>query len=270
MWFENSTDRNFGMSYLTNPYMVTPAVEPIDDTDLKGYWKFNETSGDIINVSESSADLGSGADIQMTGGTYNQSAGSPFGYSMLFDGVDDFGVFGTSKSQFKFTHDNSGITTTICYWTKVVSFPTANEDYFLSIINTDDGKGFFQRNNTNQTTTHFINSGGSGDILVNAKTTSNYIPNTSDWFFLVYTYDQSESSNNLSYFRNAGNEENGTKTSLTPSSDDSTYVLTVGARGSDHTQFLHGYIAEMSIWDKILDSDTISALYNGGSGRAIY
>jgi hypothetical protein len=256
------------LSYLINPYHYDSAV--IDDTDLKSYHKFNETSGDIINVSESSADLGTSADIQMTGGTYNQSAGSPFGYSMLFDGVDDFGVFGTSKTNYKFTHDNSGITSTICYWAKVLSFPASNEDYFLSILNTDDGKGFMQRVNNNQTTTHFINSGGSGDILVNAKTTSNYIPDTSNWYFYVYTYNQSETSNNLTYFRNAGNEENGTKTSLTPSSDDSTYVLTVGARGSDHTKFIHAYMAEMSIWDRVLSDDEITTLYNGGSGQAIY
>ena len=45
----------------------------MDDTDLKAYYKFNESSGDIINKSEATASLGSAADIAITGATYSQT-----------------------------------------------------------------------------------------------------------------------------------------------------------------------------------------------------
>ena len=83
------------MSYLTNPYRFgVPAPTPFsDDSDLKFYGKFSESSGDIINQSESSDSLGDSADIEITGATYNQSSFADWSSSMYFDGVDDYGQF---------------------------------------------------------------------------------------------------------------------------------------------------------------------------------
>ena len=101
------------MSYLTNPYMVTAGG--LDDSQLKLYAKFNETSGDIINVSESSDSLGSSADLQVSGASYNQSE-SPFGYAMTFDGTNDNAKAGTSTSQFNFLHDSATMKWSMCFW----------------------------------------------------------------------------------------------------------------------------------------------------------
>jgi hypothetical protein len=93
---------------------TVPAVPFSDDTGLKAYWKFNETSGNIINVSESAADLGSAADITVTGATYNQSM-DPFGYSLQFDGVNDEVKCGSSTSQWNFMH-NTTFEFSLCWW----------------------------------------------------------------------------------------------------------------------------------------------------------
>ena len=89
-------------------------VAPFDDTDLKAYWKFNETSGDIIESSQAAAALGSAADLQVTGATYSDVT-SPFGYGLSFNGTNGFAQAGTSLSQFNFMH-LAGAAWTVNYW----------------------------------------------------------------------------------------------------------------------------------------------------------
>ena len=258
--------KDFGVAFGGNG--VTPFS---NDSDLKGYWKFNETSGDIINVSESDETVGSSGDIQITGATYNQDEGSPFDYSMLFDGVNDYGVFGSSLTDWKFLHDNSGITSTICFWAKINSIPASGEEYILSIINTDSGFGFFERLNSDSKIGYGINSGAGSNLIVYNESTANYIPNTSNWYFYVITYNQSLASDNYSIFREANNEENGDKEANTPASNNSSYALHIASRASDAPNKLGDfYIAELSIWDRVLTDDEIDELYNSGKGKPIY
>jgi len=255
------------MGFLVNSFIEFPA-ETIDDTGLKGYWKFNETdtSADIFNVSESSVDLGSGADIQITGASYNQ-AESPFGYSMLFDGTNDFGVFGTSKSQWNFMH-NTSCKFTINFWARMQGF---GENYFLSTINTDSYRGIMIRSTASgQRINTFINSNSSANLVLADESTDNYLPNTSTWYMYTLTWDISLASNNYSLFRNAANEENANDIGTTPDNGDNEYVFTIGARASTHTKFLNFYISELSIWDRVLTDDEITALYNSGNGQEIY
>ena len=245
-----------------------------DDSDLKGYYKFNETSGDIVNQSESDESVGTSGNIDITGGDYDQDAGSPFEYSMEFDGTtSEFGVFGTSLTDWKFTHDDSGITTTICFWAKVNSTPASGvEEYFLSIINTDAYHGFMWRYNNNMAMQYSINSGNGSNIITEADyyTTSDYIPDTDSWHFYVIQFDISLASNNITVWRDAANKENFDKSGNTPESTNSKYALTVGARGSDHKKNGDFYICELSIWDRILTEAEIIELYNNGAGKAIY
>lgn len=241
-------------------------VAGFDDTDLKAYLKFDETSGDINNVSQAPADLGTAADIQMTGGSFNQAQG-PFGYAFLFDGINDFGVFGSSLSQWNFMHNASGLFT-INFWARMQAF---GENYFLSTVNTDAGHGIFLRTQaTNQPLQTFINSGAGSNILVDKTSSNNYLPDTTNWHMYTITWNQSLANTNLSIFRDAANEENANKTAATPSASNNDNALTIGARASDHTKFLNFYISELSIWNRVLSDAEIATLYNSGSGLVIY
>ena len=87
-------------------------LRTVDTTDLKAYWRFNETSGSITNVATtygSGVSLGSDADLTANNSpTYDQT-GSPtdLGNSVLFDGSNDYCNAGTSVSQFNFLHNIS-------------------------------------------------------------------------------------------------------------------------------------------------------------------
>ena len=251
--------KDFGVAF------SAATVTPFDDTGLKSYWKFNESSGDVLNQSESDDSIGSGADIAITGATYNQSE-LPFGYSMLFDGTNDFGEAGSSLSQWNFMHSTTS-TYTVCYWIRFVS--NAADEFILANIHTNnDGagqmvariedSGKLRHNGTNGTTNVYINN-----------TATSYIANDTD-YFMVFTYDQSLASNNATILKNAGNETNATKESVTPLNGNSTYSLQFAKNPSGTTGYGNFYISECSIWSRVLSDDDVAELYNAGDGRAIY
>tara|TARA_R100001086_G_C11785497_1_gene244790 strand:+ start:97 stop:858 length:762 start_codon:yes stop_codon:yes gene_type:complete len=253
------------MSYLVNPYMVTPALDPIDDTGLKAYYKFNETSGSIINVSESSDTLGSSVDISMTGGTYNQSQ-LPLGYSLLLDGINDFGQLSSSLSLWNFLHSSTA-KYSICFWIRFVSH--AEDDYVLASIYTNDqGAGIMCPRIESNSKLRQNGTNASTNVFINTSATS-YISNATDYFF-TFTYDQSLASGNGTTFKNASETNSGTKTGATPLDADSSYPLLIGKNPNASSGYGNFYISEMSIFSRVLSDSEISNLWNGGSGRSIY
>jgi len=255
------------MSYLTNPYRY--ALTPIDDTDLKCYWKFNETSGDIINVSESGADLGSGADLQPTGGTYDNTS-SPFGYGFLLDGIDDYLTMGSSLSQNIYWRSTTA-KVTFAWWMKLLAFPPVSVDFVIGDIHTDDdGAGIVLR----------INADGNLNMLItnastettDANTGNNFIPDLDSWYFYCISYDVSLATNNVIFRRNDGNEVQANKGVNTPYDGNSSYAAKVGKSVYPAPyNLLNGIITEFSTWNSIITgTETETNLYNNGNGRAIY
>ena len=55
-----------------NPSRFAAGGANMDDSNLKAYYKFNETSGTVTNQSVSVDTLGTSADCTVTGATYNQ------------------------------------------------------------------------------------------------------------------------------------------------------------------------------------------------------
>mgnify|MGYP003139578515 FL=1 len=95
------------MGFLVNSFIEFPTTPPFEDFDeLKCYWKFNESSGDIINQAAavgSTDSLGTAANLQVTGASYNNT-NTPFN-TMNFDGTNDVAIAGTSVSQFNTEFD---------------------------------------------------------------------------------------------------------------------------------------------------------------------
>jgi len=240
------------------------AVAPFDDTDLKAYYRFNETSGNIINQSESDDTIGSSADIIMTGGTYNQSQ-LPFGYSLLFDGVDDLGNLGTSLSQWNFMHDTTAAYSSV-FWIRFVS--NANNEFVYGNIHTDDiGAGQYLREQSNQVLSHYETNGTL--TIVYSNTATSYFANDTDYMISV-TYDQSLSTLNSKVRINNGSLTTGNKTAATPSSGNAGNQLRVACKPDEVNHLGNFYMAEWSIWDRVLTDEELTSLYNGGSGRTIY
>jgi len=256
---------------LTNPYRY--GAPSFDDTDLKAYWKFNTnpTSGDISNVSEAAASLGNGADLQVSGATYDTT--SPFGYGISLDGVNDYMVAGTSLSQFNFMHE-AGATWTINYW--VVEQTGISFGYIMNTNEYDTykvgmsarGDALAPDGNMYVDTTDGLAAGGWRYAF---GTTADMVPLLDTWYMItsIMNYGAGSGSNVVQY-RDGGNKDTtGTLQGGIPSGN-AIGEMTLGARANLHDRNAKIKLTEMSVWDRVLTDDEVSNLYNGGSGLPIY
>ena len=247
------------------------AVTPIDDTNLMVYWKFSEASGNILNSSESDESLGSNADLVMSGGTYGVT-GTPddLGNAVTFNGSSDFAVGGTSKSQFNFMHNQSGLFT-IVFWMKYLG--TIVEDYILDTVFTEGTQvGFYVRTRATDGLQFRVVRGVDATRVIVLTTTANFIPDKDEWHMYTLTYDYSGSSPQATIKRDNDNAETATITSDAASNANATYAMQIARRdnGNGGAAFGNFQACEWSIWNEILDDDTIAELYNSDAGREIY
>jgi len=244
-----------------NPYRYASAS--IDDTGLKCYWKFNESSGDVINQSESSVDLGSPADIQITNATYEDN-GSPLGTGMAFNGTGAYGVAGTSVSQFDFLHKET-TEWTICFWAKLTK---AMDKYIMTTAEGGIGQTGLKLG-MNNVDFRIYTLNGADQTVMSFQGTSGFIPDSTGWYFYVFRYDTTE-SNQFKALRDNANLEESSNTVNPASNGNATYPMYFARRPSPAIGYTVMAIAEVSVWDRVLTADEMTALYNGGSGQAIY
>lgn len=240
-----------------------------DDSNLKSYYKFNEASGDIINLSQAVADLGSGADIQITGATYG--ATGKIGDAVSFDGINDHGVMGSSFSQFNFMHNTSAKFTVAC-WLKPLSIGAGGRELILSTSSGSGGNtGMFITFEAAAASFRGITLGLSNagtHTELGPTTGTGRMPDDTNWHFVVIKYDQSLGSNNLTISVDDGTVENFNKAG-TRTNSNATAVLTLATLAS-LVLYMDTLVDEMSIWNSILTAGQITSLYNSGSGLAIY
>jgi len=254
------------MSYLTNPYRYVAPVIPFNDAELKCYWRFNEESGDIINQSESDADLGSGADLQVANGTY-ETGSPPVGNSLEFNGSSTIAIAGTSVSQWNFTHSTTA-KWTMAFWFKALAISDVMT--FFTTAQTSGSKGFVLRSGgVPKSQYYFLAYNGTAQYLA-AFSSTGWIPDLTTWHFYVITHDQTLPNTNTVMRRDNANEETMNKLAVTPVDGDCNNALYVGRRVEYAEGYLEGYLSEVSIWDKIMSDEDQTLLWNDGSGRAIY
>ena len=239
-----------------------------DDTGLKAYYKFDEASGDIINLSESAVDLGSAADLQVTGATHGVTG--ILDDALSFDGVNDKAIAGTSLSQFNYMHGGTP-KWTVAFWYKANNLPTGNEVIFnnnaVSATSGFNGAGSFF-GASEELFVRISNFAAGG--LIEFTSTTGYLPDATTFHFYVITWDQSLGSNNLTIKRDDANVENGTKTAGSPSSADASDPMTLGIQSGASATPLDGVLDEMSFWSKVMSDADQTKLFNSGAALAIY
>jgi len=244
---------------------ITFQASGFDDSDLKAYWKFDETSGNILNSSLASASSGSSAELIVTGMTYNQ-AQSPFNYSGLLDGVDDF--LKTSTLRFNEMHQ-SNAKWTVCMWFRITSL--GDEDLIWNNIQATNIGIDFRKTPDDAFTLYIRNATGSPVINYDSIGTAGYIPDNTNWHFYVTAFDHSLGANNARTKRDNSNliqiGNDGT-----PSSSNTGDPLHIGCRSNGNTsQAFPAYLSEWSLFYADLISDTrATTLYNSGNGKEIY
>ena len=240
------------------------AIPGFDVTDLKAYWKFDELSGSIINVSTAGVSLGSNADLTVAGSpTYNQS-GSPteLGNSVLWGATGAGGTAGSSLSQFNFMHNTTGLFT-LCVWLKFPSAVATNNVLINDNNFSDDPIGLNIRTQANS---NFRLLMGSGSVVIDVSMSTNSIPTDNAFHFYVFRWDVTLGSNNLSFRRDDGNEELFTKTGSATNSN--AFQAMQVADNSSGVE-LAANMLEMSIWNRILTAGEETTLYNNGDGLSI-
>jgi len=238
------------------------------DTGLKSYYKFNETSGAIVNQSESDDTLGTGANITITGATYDDSsAPATFNASMLYDGVNDYGVCGVSKSQWNFLHNTSAVWSEVMWLRLNDSFPggepslLADGGASASSVGTD-----IYCSSTKQLTMLITNG---TDVSIAVSSGDNYVPDVTNWHFYVFTYDYSLGSNNGKMKRDNDNLVQGSGSSGLVD-DNSSYALETMRNPRTGSNYINAYACEWSVWNKVLSDDDQTLLWNDGDGMEIY
>ena len=189
---------------------------------------------------------------------------SPLGTGVSFDGTDDFGVAGSSLSNFNFLH-NDGAAWTICMWAQLTK---ANDKYIMST--SEGGTGIGLKLGMNSTDFRIYTQNGSDELVATFQGTSGFIPNNTTWYFYCFRWDQDIASNNFKAIRNDNNLEQSDKTAYSPSDSNSTDPMTFGKRPDLSLGYTAMSSAEVSVWNRVLTADEMTALYNGGSGKAIY
>ncbi len=258
------------MNFADLPFLASlNAAAPFDDADLKAYWKFNEASGDIINLSESAADLGSAADIQIVGATYG--ATGILGDALSFDGVNDIGTMGTSLSQWNFMHNQSAKFTVII-WIKQGATGSANQDQLISTLRGGGGDigtvcQLEAAASSLRAMSISIGTGTGFEGSVSVGTAR--MTDDTNWHMLMYKYDESLSSANAVMSFDDGVVETFNK-SLTKTNSNSNKAMTCFAQPPATSLWTNGLADEISIWNRILTTDEVTELYNAGAALAIY
>jgi len=274
----------------------------VDGTGLKAYYKFDESSGNIINQAVDVTDndtlpaantiitlAGTGQDV------YGETAPSGLGTgSIEFPATsNESGRYGTlglgatnTLSQWNFLHNNTGGGTpkwTVCYWSKYDSMPLNNSNIIRN-VGGDATSGL--------TIYHYgQNTSGDGAIVVILSNeegqhqpltqadvqTAGFIPSDGDWHFYTYTMDWSLSSANLKMHRDMGTSspayltrtKNTSSSSNNPSTDeDADYPMAFRHNATGNETYIPTTqtFAELSIWSRVLTDDELTKIYNSGAG----
>ena len=208
---------------------------------LISYWKFDEASGNALD-SHGTNDL-----------TDNNTVGSATGK------IGNARDFELGNAEYFSKASNSDLQTgdidfTITCWVKLES----NGQTMQVVTKYSDASNEYAIIYDNVNAKFYFYSGTSFTSV--ASTTPTPIA-TATWYFIAVWFNASANSINIKV-------NNGTTYSntVTPTSAGSANFK-IGLR-DDSTQYWDGLIDEVGFWKRLLTSDELTSLYNGGSGLA--
>lgn len=219
-------------------------------TDILGYWKLDESSGNA-------------ADATGNGNTLTDTNTVSYGPALIANGLD-LGSSNTNKALIRSAgvgYTGSNNPGSISLWVKVNSQPGTNVIYTLASMN-----GGSNPNNTRMMVRYVDNSGTKQVAFIrqssafNEGTTYNVTLSTSAFTHVVMTYN---GSTILGYVN--GVQQASLSSSSSSGGDSPTFGL--GANPEDSTQQPSSvWIDEVGTWSRELTSAEVTQLYNGGVG----
>jgi len=240
-----------------------------DLTDLKAYYTFDETSGDLINEAANAGSvdsLGTAADGQLESEVVQGQSGL-IGNSYDFPGTSNGQVeLGTSKSQFRFLHDSPTMRWSVNVWQS-----TTDTSFIKGIFTTggcstsDVGMDLlYDGSLPNEKIVVTLPQGILFQPAVVALFSQTGILAADGlWHMISVTHDHNLASDNMQLYVDGVFVESATKSAIIPINSNHDEVGTIGTcEGLPY----RGSLDEFSIWNRVLSSSEISDLYNTGFG----
>jgi len=250
--------KDFGVAFGGNG-----VVHNFDLDDMKMYYRFEQTSGNLENTASDvgSTDAIADSDLVVSNATQGATGKIDYGVSFASDS-EVLKATSMAPSALGFI-SNTGAVWTICGWVKVSSL--AGDQMILANTDFDaDTNGIWVRM-FNASGNLQIIFGTQGDDRIN-KITSTAIPDT-DWNFLMIQYD--DSTGDLKMSVNNGTVETvASSLDLTNTTTPTTYLYVGNNLLTSENDFI-GSLDEFVIFNRILTTDEITDLYADGDGLVI-
>jgi len=226
-------------------FFVFPVVSFGALTDnLVSYWDLNETDGARFDSTIRDNDLTDNNSVLYGAGILG-NAGD-------FEATDTefLSIVAGDQTDLAISSDFS-----ISLWAKFESLPTAGNAEFL--VARKDLYMLGAVYNTAGTYKFILNIDGTSKLI-------EWVPNLGTWYHIVEIYDASAGTIDVYVDDTPLTQQTGLPNSI-PTTDATFYI---GSDGYGTGYTMDGLIDEVGVWDRILTSDEITALYNGGVGVA--
>ena len=269
--------KDFGVAFSSAGGGLAPTIS---DTNLKCYWKCNDSSTPAENTSTSDESLETDGDMTVTGATFEQDSSNPSvsDKAMYFDGSGSYMVSDSgsnTKSQYNFCHNTSSVWT-IGYWIKsLASAEPADNDCIVDNANNLETEIGFQIK-LDTASTGVIRSQILRDVsntqVIKADSSNGFYDDDNGWHWYVTRFDYNDSASlgyNMSFMRDNSNEETFSKSSDAANNGNATYDLTFMAAGGLGLQY-PAYIMEIFLFNRWVSDSELTTLWNSGNGKALY
>jgi hypothetical protein len=238
--------QRFGTSDASDSVEVVEYIDADVSSGLISYWQLEEESG--VRVDSITA---TGNDL-----TDNNTVTSTTGQ------VQNGALFVAANTEYLSIADNASLSwgdddRTIAFWVKFTTVDNGTDDFILGKWDANNAREWriYRRSGTDDLSWQ-VGDGASSSVAV--LSAAPVVAGT--WYFIVMGHDKTANTIFLSV-NNGAMQTTAHATGF----GDNTNDFKMG--DSDTLAPLNGILDEVGIWDRVLDSDEITHLYNGGNGR---
>ena len=222
-------------------------------TNLKAYWKLDETSGNPADASGAGNTLTNVGTATFSAGKINN------GVNLVAASTQYLSILNSAQVGLGFTSDFS-----VSAWLKLTSLPVSNS---YAIVTKDDqasSRSYMFYYNPNSTLTLYISAAGNTWDGSNTSSAA-AISSLGVWFYVVVTY--TASSKAVIFYCN-GAQLGTTQTNIYGSVYNGSAPVQVGHLSAGTPSLFNGSMDEVGMWSRALTLAEVQSLYNGGAGLA--
>ena len=258
----------------------------VDGSDLKGYWRFNEASGNIDNVADEVTDndtvggvltVNNGGDVdhidyQESTATGNIPSVARWARTSASDGA--YADASGASSLWNFLHYNSAHTDNQPKWSVVWWYNTGAVDnntmFFTTTDNADvtNGLNIYESTSVGSPASWRIHISMSSGMVCLLEASAGYIATDDEWHMYSITYDGTLGSNNMKIRKDNANLEQVTKNVNLPNSGDARDPIAFQHNQATWETYIPpaNNTAELSIWNRVLTDAELTTIYGSGDG----